>query len=39
MRKAGEVPERSPWPSAGLGLPGWREELKQWEEEEEEQTA
>jgi hypothetical protein len=22
LRKAGEVPERSPWPSAVLGLPG-----------------
>ncbi|KAF7174294.1 hypothetical protein CNMCM5623_006858 [Aspergillus felis] len=38
MRKAGEVPERSPWPSAVLGLPGWREELKRWEEEGEEEV-
>jgi hypothetical protein len=32
MRKAGEVPERSPWPSAVFGLPGWREELREYDE-------
>ncbi|GIJ90858.1 hypothetical protein Asppvi_009823 [Aspergillus pseudoviridinutans] len=29
MRKSGEVPEKSPWPSAHRMPPGWREELKQ----------
>ncbi|KAG2002662.1 hypothetical protein GB937_009626 [Aspergillus fischeri] len=37
MRRAGEVPMRSPWPSAVLGLPEWREELRQWGKKEEEE--
>jgi hypothetical protein len=35
MRKSGEVPEKSPWPSEFRMPPGWREELKRWEEEAE----
>ncbi|RLL95507.1 hypothetical protein CFD26_103719 [Aspergillus turcosus] len=35
MREAGEVPEKSPWPSEVIVPPGWREELRQWQKEEE----
>ncbi|KAF4162187.1 hypothetical protein CNMCM6936_002427 [Aspergillus lentulus] len=36
MKKSGEVPEKSPWPSEHRMPPGWREDLKRLDEEEEE---
>jgi hypothetical protein len=36
MKKSGEVPEKSPWPSERTMPDGWREDFKRMEEEEEE---